>query len=91
MSGWESIAAVFIAAGGFLWSIFRDKTADVEEISSRLAKLESEMTHVKTDVARLEKGQDDLETSLKDLSSKIHIVDVKLERVLAILEKNKGA
>lgn len=91
MSGWESIAAVLIAAGGFLWSIFRDKTADVEDLSSRLAKMESELEHVKTDVARLEKGQDDLESSLKDLSSKILIVDVKLERVLAILEKNKGA
>ena len=83
MSGWESIAAVLIAAGGFLWSVFRDKTSDVEDLSSRLAKMESELEHVKTDVARLEKGQ--------DLSSKIHIVDVKLERVLAILEKNKGA
>ena len=53
MTGWESIAAVVIAAGGFLWSIFRDKTADVEDLSSRLAKLESDLTHVKTDVARL--------------------------------------
>lgn len=40
MTGWESIAAVVIAAGGGLWSIFRDKTADVEDLSSRLAKLD---------------------------------------------------
>ncbi|EFD1058376.1 hypothetical protein FEL34_22370 [Escherichia coli] len=90
MAGWENIIAVIIALGAFIWNLIRDKSADFKTLESRLAKIESDLAHTKSDVERLEKGQDDLESALNDLRSQIHSMDLKIERVIAILEKNKG-
>ncbi|EEY2495083.1 TPA: hypothetical protein H7W12_001242 [Escherichia coli] len=87
MAGWESIIAVIIALGAFIWNIIRDKSADFKTFESRLAKIESDLVHTKSDVERLERGQDDLESALNDLRSQIHSMDLKIERVIAILEK----
>ena len=87
MAGWESIIAVIIALGAFIWNLIRDKSADFKTLESRLAKIESDLAHTNSDVERLEKGQDDLESALNDLRSQIHSMDLKIERVIAILEK----
>ncbi|EGB43419.1 hypothetical protein EREG_01049 [Escherichia coli H120] len=77
MAGWESIIAVIIALGAFIWNLIRDKSADFKTLESRLAKIESDLAHTKSDVERLEKGQDDLESALNDLRSQIHSMDLK--------------
>lgn len=89
--GWESIFAVIFAGGALLWNIFRDKGDDIDNLASRLAKLESYTEHNKVDMERLEKKQSELDDSLQELQSQIHQLDLKVERILAILEKTKGA
>lgn len=89
--GWESILAVLIAGGGLIISIFRDNTTDIEKLSTRLATLETNSAHHTTDITRLEKRQEELGDSLQELRSQIHSLDVKVERILTILEqKEKG-
>lgn len=89
--GWESILAVLIAGVGLIISIFRDNTTDIEKLSTRLATLETNSTHHTTDITRLEKRQEELGDSLQELRSQIHSLDVKVERILTILEqKEKG-
>ncbi|EAY3776856.1 hypothetical protein H2359_002990 [Salmonella enterica] len=89
--GWESIFAVIFAGSALLWNIFRDKGDDIDKLASRLTKLESYTEHNKVDMERLEKKQGELDDSLQELQSQIHQLDLKVERILAILEKTKGA
>lgn len=37
--GWDSILALLIAGAGFLVSIFRDKSSEIEKLAGRLAIL----------------------------------------------------
>lgn len=89
--GWESFFAVIFAGGALLWNIFRDKGDDIDKLASRLTKLESYTEHNKVNMERLEKKQAELDDSLQELQSQIHQLDLKVERILAILEKTKGA
>lgn len=89
--GWDSILAVIVAGVGLIISIFRDKTNDIDKLSARLAILETNSAHHTTDITRLEKKQEELGDSLQELRTQIHKLDVKVERILAILEqKEKG-
>lgn len=83
--------AIIIAGVGFLWTVFRDKSQDVDDINERITVLESKVETHSTEISRLEKGQDELEDSLRSLQDQIHKMDLKIERILTILEKQKGA
>ncbi|MFG0515370.1 hypothetical protein [Kluyvera intermedia] len=88
--GFENLIAICIAGLGFLWTMFRDKSGDMEEILERISSLEGKVQNHSTDISRLEKGQDELEDGLRSLQDQIHKMDLKIERILTILEKNKG-
>ncbi|HEI9001009.1 TPA: hypothetical protein SLH12_003516 [Citrobacter koseri] len=83
--------AIIIAGAGFLWTVFRDKSQDVDDINERITVLENKVETHSTEISRLEKGQDELEDSLRSLQDQIHKMDLKIERILTILEKQKGA
>ncbi|HHA1559431.1 TPA: hypothetical protein ACOEBW_000376 [Enterobacter hormaechei subsp. xiangfangensis] len=85
--GWDSILALLIAGAGFLVSIFRDKSSEIEKLAGRLAILETNSAHHTTDISKLEKKQEELGDSLQELRTQIHKLDVKVERILAILEQ----
>lgn len=85
--GWDGILAVLIAGAGLFISIFRDKTSEIEKLTARLAILETNSAHHTTDISKLEKKQEELGDSLQELRTQIHKLDVKVERILAILEQ----
>lgn len=88
---WNNLIAVLFAGAGFLWSIFRDKTKDMEELENRLTILEVTVSTHSTEIGRLEKSQGELEVTIKNIQDQIHKLDLKIERILTILERNKGA
>ena len=89
--GMDNIFAILIAAAGFLWTLFRDKSTDVQELYERIARLESSVDTLGTEFSRLEKQQGELEKTLDALQNQIHKLDLKIERIITILENNKGA
>jgi len=88
---WNSLIAMIIAAGSFIWTLFRDKTGDVQELYERITRLESSVSTLGTEFSRLEKQQGELEKTLDVLQTQIHKLDLKIERIITILENNKGA
>ena len=88
--GMDNIFAILIAAAGFLWTVVRDKTKDIDSIVDRIATIEGKVMQHSTDIERLEREQGELEDSIQSLQEQIHKMDLKIERILTILENNKG-
>ena len=70
--GFENLIAIVIAGAGLLWTMFRDKSKDVDDILERISSLEGKIENHASDISRLEKGQDELEDSLQSLQDQIH-------------------
>lgn len=87
--GFESLIAILLSAAALLWTIFRDKSNDNDELQARITTLESKVGAHAGAINRLEKGQDELEKSMASLQEQIHKLDLKIERILTILEKNE--
>lgn len=82
------ISAIF-AGGALLWAIFRDKGGDNKELTDRVSTLESKILVQESTLSRLEEEQDEMKETLKSLGTQIHQLDLKIERILTILEKVK--
>ncbi|WP_044177685.1 hypothetical protein [Phytobacter massiliensis] len=87
--GLESIIALVISGVALIWTIFRDKSGDNDELINRISMLEGKVSNQASDIDRLERGQDELEKSMASLQEQIHKLDIKIERILTILEENK--
>lgn len=82
--------AVAIALGSLLWTIFRDRGDDMDEVIDRIVKLESTTSIHTSDISRLEKKQGEFSETVEKLQSQIHQLDLKIERILTILEGQLG-
>lgn len=82
-----AIVAVLFAGGALFWSIFRDKSGDNKELTGRVSTLESKVLLQQSTLDRLEEEQDEMKKALKSLEDQIHSLDLKIERILTILEK----
>lgn len=88
MDVWTIVAVIF-AGGALFWSIFRDKSGDNKELTGRVSTLESKVLLQESTLSRLEEEQDEMKETLKSLGTQIHQLDLKIERILTILEKVK--
>ncbi|HFG3705979.1 TPA: hypothetical protein ACGGM7_000314 [Escherichia coli] len=89
--GWENLAAIIIAAIGFIWTVHRDKSSDNEDLYERISSLETKVDSHSTEILKLEAELGRLENNISKLQSQIHKMDLKIERILTILEdKQKG-
>jgi len=86
MDVWAIVAVIF-AGGALFWSIFRDKSGDNKELTGRVSTLESKVLLQESTIDRLATEQDEMKKSLKSLEDQIHQLDLKIERILTILEK----
>ncbi|WP_421670301.1 hypothetical protein [Rahnella sp. EDr1-12] len=82
-----AIVAVLFAGGALFWGIFRDKSGDNKELTGRVSTLESKVLLQQSTLDRLEEEQDEMKKALKSLEDQIHSLDLKIERILTILEK----
>ena len=84
---WYNLIAVLIAAISFLYTFFKGNSDEMDAIISRLSHLEGVVDNSKRDIDRLEQAQSDLDNAIDQMRVDIHKLDLKVERILAILEK----
>lgn len=84
--GIDNLIAIVLSGVAVIWTIFRDKSGDDEVIKSRLTILESKVENHSTEISRLDKKQEEMDDSISKLQDQIHKLDLKIERILTILE-----
>ncbi|HDV6228931.1 hypothetical protein [Enterobacter bugandensis] len=91
--GFDVVFALLFSAGALLWTIYRDKSGDTDDLIDRVTSLESTVSGHTTDIARLNVDHEDLEATIRVIQKQIHQLDLKIERIIVILEqqeKEKG-
>ncbi|WP_312229004.1 hypothetical protein [Pseudescherichia sp.] len=86
-----SIIALTVSVLGFFWTIYRDKSGDNSTVLERITKIETKVLLTESNISRLEAEQDEMKKTLKSLEAQINQMNLKVERILTILENNKGA
>ncbi|MHB9326463.1 hypothetical protein ACP3S7_02870 [Phytobacter ursingii] len=86
-----TIAACIVAVCTLLWTIYRDNSTDTNDLLDRMGSVETKIALQESSIIRLSNEQDEMKKSLKNLEDQIHQLDLKIERILTILENNKGA
>lgn len=85
-----TIAACIIAFATLLWTIYRDNSTDTNELLERMSDVEKEIALQQNAITCMKAEQDEMKKTLKNLEDQIHQLDLKIERILTILQ-NKGA
>lgn len=86
-----SIIALVVSVLGFFYTIYRDKSGDNSTVLERITKIETKVLLNEADLSRLESEQDEMKKTLKSLELQINALNLKVERILTILENSKGA
>lgn len=84
-----TILALVISGLGVLYTIFRDNTKDTNDLLSRVSDLETTIAVQDGNITRLSDEQDKMKETLRNLEIQIHELDIKLERIITILEQSK--
>lgn len=84
-----TLLALVISGLGVLYSIFRDNTKDTIDLLSRVSYLETTIAVQDSNITRLSDEQDKMKETLRNLEIQIHELDIKLERIITILEQSK--
>ena len=87
--GIGTILALVISGLGVLYTIFRDNTKDTNDLLSRVSELETTIAVQDSNITRLSDEQDKMKETLRNLEIQIHELDIKLERIITILEQSK--
>lgn len=84
-----TILALVISGSVFLYSIFRDNTKDTDELLTRVSDIETKQAVQESSILRIETDQDKMRDSLTKLEAQIHDLDVKIEKIITILEQKQ--
>jgi len=84
-----TILALVISGLGVIYTIFRDNTKDTNDLLSRVSDLETTIAVQDSNITRLSDEQDKMKETLRNLEIQIHELDIKLERIITILEQSK--
>ncbi|EPJ5332975.1 hypothetical protein H9Q89_18445 [Enterobacter cloacae] len=87
--GMGTILALVISGLGVIYTIFRDNTKDTNDLLSRVSDLETTIAVQDSNITRLSDEQDKMKETLRNLEIQIHELDIKLERIITILEQSK--
>ncbi|HBQ6491985.1 TPA: hypothetical protein ACXPYI_003137 [Klebsiella variicola subsp. variicola] len=87
--GMGTILALVISGLGVLYTIFRDNTKDTNDLLSRVSEIETTIAVQDSNITRLSDEQDKMKETLRNLEIQIHELDIKLERIITILEQSK--
>ncbi|MBW5842471.1 hypothetical protein H0I54_11670 [Yersinia kristensenii] len=79
--------ALFFSVFGVLWGVYRDRKLDGDGLNLRINKIESDYRVLFSNVKTLGDEQEKTKTTLKNLETSINSLNIKMERVLTILEK----
>lgn len=84
-----TILALVISGCVFLYTIFRDNTKDTDDLLTRVSDIETKLAVQESSIDRIESDQDKMRDSLAKLESQIHDLDVKIEKIITILEQKQ--
>ncbi len=73
------------------WTVYRDFTSDSDELDARISTVETKVALMDQSLTSLEQEQDQMKKTLKKLEDSVHMLDIKIERVITMLKtlKNK--
>lgn len=84
-----TILALVISGLVLIYTIFRDNTKDTTDLLSRVSDIETAIAVQDSNITRLSDEQDKMKETLRNLEIQIHELDIKLERIITILEQSK--
>lgn len=84
-----TILALIISGCVFFYSIFRDNTKDTESLLCRVSDLETKQAVQESNILRIETDLDKMRDSLTKLEAQIHDLDVKIEKIITLLQQKK--
>lgn len=87
--GIGTILALVISGLGVIYTIFRDNTKDTNDLLNRVSDLETTIAVQDSNITRLSDEQDKMKETLRNLEIQIYELDIKLERIITILEQSK--
>ncbi|HAS1166811.1 TPA: hypothetical protein I3831_003285 [Enterobacter cloacae] len=87
--GMGTILALVISGLVLIYTIFRDNTKDTNDLLSRVSDIETTIAVQDSNITRLNDEQDKMKETLRNLEIQIHELDIKLERIITILEQSK--
>lgn len=87
--GMGTILALVISGLVLIYTIFRDNTKDTNDLLSRVSDIETILAVQDSNITRLSDEQDKMKETLRNLEIQIHELDIKLERIITILEQSK--
>ncbi|HFL5817320.1 hypothetical protein AF35_04422 [Enterobacter roggenkampii CHS 79] len=87
--GMGTILALVISGLVLIYTIFRDNTKDTNDLLSRVSDIETAIAVQDSNITRLSDEQDKMKETLRNLEIQIHELDIKLERIITILEQSK--
>lgn len=87
--GMGTILALVISGLVLIYTIFRDNTKDTNDLLSRVSDIETTIAVQDSNITRLSDEQDKVKETLRNLEIQIHELDIKLERIITILEQSK--
>lgn len=83
-----TILALVISGLVLIYTIFRDNTKDTNDLLSRVSDIETTIAVQDSNITRLSDEQDKMKETLRNLEIQIHELDIKLERIITILEQS---
>lgn len=87
--GMGTILALVISGLVLIYTIFRDNTKYTNDLLSRVSDIETTLAVQDSNITRLSDEQDKMKETLRNLEIQIHELDIKLERIITILEQSK--
>lgn len=85
-----TILALVISGCVFVYTIFRDNTKDTDDLLTRVSDIETKLAVQESSISRIDAEQDKMRDTLKNLETQIHDLDVKIEKIITILEQKNN-
>jgi peptidoglycan hydrolase CwlO-like protein len=81
-----TIITIVVSGIAILYTIFRDNTKDTDDLIGRVSDIETQLAIQERSIDRIEDEQDKMKETLIKLENQIHELDVKIEKIITILE-----
>ncbi|MGD8204422.1 hypothetical protein [Pantoea sp. FN0305] len=85
----SAIGSLIVAVLVLLWTVYRDFSSDNTVLESRINGVETKVALIEQSLVALEQEQDQMKSTLKNLENGLHELDLKIERILTILDTKK--
>lgn len=82
-----ALIAMIVSFGALVYAIFRDSSSDSSDLIDRVGAIETKVAVHQTKIDAIEDELDKVQISLTNLEKQMNEMNLKIERILTILEK----